>query len=231
MNSAEPSSPVSGERSSISDRAQHLIRHAPHAAKIYTRRGDQGASIQIDGTKLSKSSAQITAIGLCDQAQSWLGVVIANLSCACHELKKPLHHIQRLFYQLQSDLAVPGCQLITHADTIALEKQIDAWTAIVPHIPAFILPGGSVTGANLQYARTVTRTAERAIVAFKDEQPDRVRPEDEQFINRLSDYLFTMARYANHLDHVPETLSNADDERTMGKHGQKIESLVQKEDE
>lgn len=218
------SSAASRERSKMSSSAKQLIKNAPHAPKIYTRHGDHGASIQIDGTKLSKSSAQIAAIGLCDQAQSWLGVVIAQLSSACTELKKPLHHIQRLFYRLQSDLAVPGCQLITSDDTTALEKQIDAWTAIVPHIPAFILPGGSVTGANLQYARTLARNAERAIVSFKDEQPDRVRPEDEKFINRLSDYLFTMARYANHLDHVPETLSSKEDEHTMGKHGHKIES-------
>lgn len=195
----------------ISKEARELIDKARHGAKIYTRRGDRGFSAQLDGSHLSKSSGQIRAIGRCDSAQSWLGVVIAGLSPACERLRGPLVGVQRALYRLQSDLAVPGCRLITADDTAALEQQIDQWNEAVPHIPAFILPGGSPTGAALQYARTLVRDAEREIVAFAEEQPDRVPAADEKYINRLSDYLFTMATYANHLDGVRETLSKEDE--------------------
>ncbi len=209
----------SASKGSISPQAEHLIEHARHSDKIYTRRGDRGFSAQLDGSHLSKASTQIRAIGRCDSAQSWLGVVIAGLSPACEELRKPLIDVQRSLYRLQSDLAVPGVRLITADDTTALEHQIDAWNEAVPHIPAFILPGGSPTGAALQYARTLVRDAERGIVSFAEEQPDRVHSADKKYINRLSDYLFTMATYANHLDGVKETLSKEDPDQPQQPQG------------
>ncbi len=214
--SSTPTASNGGHKGTISPQAERLIEHAHHTAKIYTRRGDRGFSAQLDGSHLSKASAQIRAVGRCDSAQSWLGVVIAGLSPACQELRKPLIDVQRSLYRLQSDLSVPGCRLITSDDTTGLEQQIDAWNDAVPHIPAFILPGGSPTGAALQYARTLVRDAERAIVSFADEQPDRVPTTDKKYINRLSDYLFTMATYANHLDGVKETLSKEESDQPQG---------------
>lgn len=207
LHSASATNAGKSRQGSISKQAKNLIEHARHSAKIYTRRGDRGFTAQLDGSHVSKASTQINAVGRCDSAQSWLGVVIAGLSPACQKLKSQLIDVQRSLYRLQSDLAVPGCRLITSNDTTALEHQIDAWTAVVPHIPAFILPGGSPTGAALQYGRTLVRDAERAIVAFAEEEPDRVPANDKKYINRLGDYLFTMATYANHLDGVKETLS------------------------
>ena len=194
-------------RETMTAAAKSLVKNAPHGPKIYTRHGDKGSSIQIDGTKLSKSDPQIAAVGSLDAAQSWLGLVIAELSDACAELREPLIALQQKFYQVQSDVAVPGCEFIDDDDTAALEQAIDSFMSRVETIPAFVLPGGSPTGARLHYARTLARAAERACVAFSEAKPCRVRPEDLKFVNRLSDYLFAMARYANHLDGTCEAIA------------------------
>ncbi|MEE1324190.1 MAG: cob(I)yrinic acid a,c-diamide adenosyltransferase [Bifidobacteriaceae bacterium] len=198
---------VTKPRETMTAAAENLVKNAPHGPKIYTRHGDKGSSIQIDGTKLSKSDPQIIALGSLDAAQSWIGLVIAELSDACAELREPLITIQQKFYQVQSDIAVPGCEFIDDDDTAALEQAIDGFMSHVETIPAFVLPGGSPTGARLHYARTLTRTAERACVSFNEAKACRVRPEDLKFINRLSDYLFAMARYANHLDGTCEAIA------------------------
>lgn len=201
--------------SAMTDSARKLVENAPHGEKIYTRHGDRGSSIQIDGTKLAKSDPQIEAVGRLDATQSWLGLVIATLSDACSRLADPLTTVQRKLYQVQSDIAVPGCEFITDKDTAMLEQGIDHFMEKISVIPAFILPGGSPTGARLHYGRTLCRTAERACVALQEVKPDRVRPEDLKFINRLSDYLFAMARYANYLDRVPERLASEKDEASL----------------
>lgn len=174
---------------------------------IYTKRGDKGSSRQLDGKFISKSSPQILAVGALDEAQSWIGIVIADLSKECEQLRKPLLKLQHKLYYLQADISVDDHSTITEDDVTFMEKEIDRMMGELPPIRAFILPGGSHTGAQLQYARTLARRAERACVVFHGERPDRVQPEGLKFINRLSDYLFAMARYANHLDGTPEVLS------------------------
>lgn len=177
------------------------------SGKIYTKRGDSGSSRQIDGKYISKSSPQIVAVGALDEAQSWLGLIIADLSMATAELREPLVRIQRDFYHLQADISVDGSNNISEDEVAYLEGEIDRMMGSVEVIPAFILPGGGHTAAQLQYARTLARKAERACVVFHVEQPDRVGVAQLKFINRLSDYLYAMARYANHLDGVSEVLS------------------------
>ncbi|MCI1978295.1 MAG: cob(I)yrinic acid a,c-diamide adenosyltransferase [Bifidobacteriaceae bacterium] len=177
------------------------------AGKIYTKRGDKGSSRQMDGKFISKSDPQILAVGALDEAQSWLGIVIADLTPACAELKPELIQIQRKLYYLQADISIVEHASITEDDATALESGIDRMMDAVEPIHAFILPGGGHTGAQLQYARTLARRAERACVAFHEEKPERVNPEDLKFINRLSDYLYAMARYANHLDGISEVRS------------------------
>lgn len=191
------------KHSSLDRSAKDLIDHAPHSSKIYTRHGDQGSSFQIDGTFISKSNSHFDALGTLDTAQSWIGVIRASLSSSCHELDEDLCFVQQKLYQLQSDVAVKGCHFITDDDVCILEKSIDHWMSLIPPINAFILPGGGVTGAQLHYARTLVRTAERACVAYN--LTDRsLSPADLAFVNRLSDYLFAMARYANHCDGISE---------------------------
>jgi ATP:cob(I)alamin adenosyltransferase len=174
---------------------------------IYTKRGDKGSSRQMDGKFISKSDPQILAVGALDEAQSWLGLVIADLTPECAELKPDLIQVQHKLYYLQADISIDDRSTIEEVEVTHLEKEIDRMMNAIPPIRAFILPGGGHTGAQLQYARTLARRAERACVVFHDVRPDRVKPEGLKYINRLSDYLFAMARYANHLDGVDEILS------------------------
>ncbi|KRM86297.1 cob(I)yrinic acid a,c-diamide adenosyltransferase [Liquorilactobacillus vini] len=173
--------------------------------KIYTKVGDQGQTKQASGKMVSKTDPQIVALGDLDQLQSWLGLVISWLSPACKELKPLLLKLQRKLYQLQAQISIKNYSTITATDTAELEKKIDQWMAAVPAIHEFILPGGKPTGAGLQYARTLARQAERAVVKLAEIQ--QLEPAVLTYLNRLSDYLFAMARYANYLDGEPEITS------------------------
>lgn len=97
-------------------------------------------------------------------------------------------------------------QEITPDKVKELESRIDKITQQYPRIPAFILPGGSITAANLQYSRTLARRAERSLVELNDKKQP-ISPFNLEYINRLSDYLFTLARYANVLDGYQEVKS------------------------
>lgn len=167
--------------------------------KIYTKVGDQGLTKQVTGKMIPKDDLQIIALGDVDELQSYIGVVIANLSENCLELNDELQELQRDLYNLEADIVVKHHHEIDDAKVQALEKRIDELTPKLPKIPEFILPGGMKTGANLQYARTIARRAERSMVTLnRDEQ--ELSESNLRYINRLSDYLFTLGRYANVLD-------------------------------
>lgn len=176
--------------------------------KIYTKVGDHGYTKQVSGKMVPKYDLQIESLGAIDELQSYLGVVIASLSQNCAELKNELINRQRELYLLQADIVVARKHAITAKTVTQLEKRIDQIQDKFPKIPEFILPGGGITGAHLQYARTLARRTERIMVKYSNLE----EPLDEaclKYINRLSDYLFTLARYANHLDGVNEIKSKA----------------------
>lgn len=174
--------------------------------KIYTKVGDKGLTKQVTGKMVPKYDLQIEALGDVDELQSYLGVVIANLSKNCLQLKDELQDVQRNLYQLQADIVVKHHQEITHETVQQLEHRIDQLTPQIPSIPEFILPGGKATGANLQYARTVARCTERALVKLSLNEQE-LSDDVLKYINRLSDYLFTLGRYANVLDNYTEIKS------------------------
>lgn len=174
--------------------------------KIYTRVGDQGMTKQVSGRMVAKTDAQIVALGEIDELQSYLGVVVTSLKADQTQLRVELSDVQRKLYALEADISVKRHQEMTPADTTALEARVDDFTAQTPALKEFILPGGSPAGANLQYARTVARRAERAAVALNAVQP--LDPAILTYLNRLSDYLFAMARYVNALDGYTEIPSN-----------------------
>ena len=167
--------------------------------KIYTKVGDQGLTKQVSGKMVAKDSAQITALGDIDELQSYLGVVIANLSKNCLELNDELQELQRNLYLLEADIVVRRRHEIDDDKVKKLEKRIDELTPKIPKIPEFILPGGMKTGANLQYAQTIARRAERSMVTL-DRQEQKLASSNLKFINPLPDYIFTLGRYANVLD-------------------------------
>lgn len=177
--------------------------------KIYTKVGDKGQTKQVSGKMVAKDDLQIIALGDVDELESYIGVVIANLSSKTAVLTKELQNLQRNLYLLEADIVVDKRHEINDEKVTALEKRIDELTPKLPKIPEFILPGGMKTGANLQYARTIARRAERSLVKLNREEQE-LAPSNLKYINRLSDYLFTLGRYANVLDGYQDLKSKVD---------------------
>lgn len=175
--------------------------------KIYTKVGDAGQTKQVTGKMVANTDAQIEALGAIDEFQSYLGVAVAALSSVTQDLAAELQTVQKRLYVLQADLAVPRSNKMTPADTAWLEERIDKYWDVLPRLNAFIVPGGpqNGAGAQLQYARTLARRAERAVVALTQQQA--VTPACMTYLNRVSDYLFALARYANWRDGYAEVLS------------------------
>lgn len=171
--------------------------------KIYTRTGDDGTTGLVDGSRLSKDAPRMAAIGDVDELNSSLGVVALHLS---GDALARLRRIQNDLFDLGADIATPAAPdddfapgemvlRVIPRQVERLEAEIDAMNAALAPLTSFILPGGSAASAALHVARTVARRAERALVAAA--QVDRINPSAVQYVNRLSDYLFVMARAHN----------------------------------
>ncbi|MBZ0288377.1 MAG: cob(I)yrinic acid a,c-diamide adenosyltransferase [Anaerolineae bacterium] len=167
--------------------------------KIYTKTGDDGTTSLFSGGRVSKTHLRVEAYGTVDELNSVLGVVRA------HEPHPQtdgwLAQIQRQLFNLGADLATP---LDAKADWVVrmdgetvlwLEALIDEMTAQLPELKHFILPGGSLTAAQLHVARTVCRRAERLAVALQEQEA--IGEHVLHYLNRLSDFLFTLARWEN----------------------------------
>jgi len=160
--------------------------------KIYTKTGDKGTTASFDGERISKDALRLRAYGTVDEANSILGVV---LSLSKEEnTKKWLKIIQNDLFIIQAELAGAPEEL-TSQKTTGLEETIDELTSEVGELIHFILPGGTKSGAMLHYARTVVRRAEREVVALS--KKEHVSQEILTYLNRLSDFLFTLARFEN----------------------------------
>ena len=161
--------------------------------KIYTRTGDDGTSGLVDGSRVSKSSVRMAAIGEVDEANAAIGMAIAELIPG--DLTEHLLGIQNDMFDLGADLATPGeiGLRIVASQVARLEQAIDVMNAELEPLQSFILPGGSIAVAALHLARTVVRRAERAAVALNESEP--LNPQLLAYLNRLSDLLFVTARY------------------------------------
>jgi cob(I)alamin adenosyltransferase len=159
-------------------------------SKIYTRTGDDGSTGLGDGTRVSKDSARVSAYGTVDEANSAIGVVLAQELPT--EVREDLVSIQHQMFDLGGELCIPGHAAIFDADVDRLEHTLDRYNADLPPLKDFILPGGGAAAAFCHLARTVTRRAEREVVTLSHH--DAVRPEAIRYLNRLSDLLFVLAR-------------------------------------
>jgi len=161
--------------------------------KIYTRTGDDGSSGLVDGSRVSKSSVRMAAIGEVDEANAAIGMAIAELIPG--DLTEHLLGIQNDMFDLGADLATPGeiGLRIVASQVARLEQAIDVMNAELEPLQSFILPGGSIAVAALHLARTVVRRAERAAVTLNESEP--LNPQLLAYLNRLSDLLFVTARY------------------------------------
>jgi cob(I)alamin adenosyltransferase len=162
--------------------------------KIYTRTGDGGSAGLVDGSRVSKSSLRMTAIGEVDEANAFLGVAIAALGLAPEAQR--LSAIQNDLFDLGADLATPGevggALRIVASQVERLEHEIDSMNASLAPLTSFILPSGSAAVSALHVARAVVRRAERATVALNECEP--LNSEVLAYLNRLSDHLFVCAR-------------------------------------
>lgn len=196
--------------------------------KIYTKTGDRGTTSLFGGKRVNKNSARIEAYGQVDELNTLIGVIISNLrqyssseaqrsrevttkvsSRQARTIKEKLLRIQAELFVLGSDLSSPlsvkvKIPRISKSHITRLEKEIDGWEKQLPSLKNFILPSGYVVGAGLHLARAICRRAERAIVGLT--QQEKINQNALVYINRLSDWFFVAARYANHLDKIPETI-------------------------
>jgi len=160
-------------------------------SKIYTRTGDDGSTGLGDGTRTRKDSARVEAYGTVDEANSAIGVILANGSVP-ETLRSMLTDVQHDLFELGGELCIPGHVAIVEAHVESLEDALDAANANLPALKDFILPGGGPAAAACHVARTVVRRAERRTATLADHED--VRPEVLRYLNRLSDLLFVYAR-------------------------------------
>ncbi|SMO56403.1 cob(I)yrinic acid a,c-diamide adenosyltransferase [Fodinibius sediminis] len=175
--------------------------------KIYTKRGDSGRTSLFGGQRVSKSEQRIQAYGTVDELNSFLGLA-ASYELSDHGRQR-IKKIQRMLFVLGADLATPSSsqtriERTSQEDVEFLEEAIDEMEQELDPLKNFILPGGSQAGATLHIARTICRRAEREVVACQQAENSKVSDLSIRFLNRLSDFLFVMARYENKQQDTPE---------------------------
>jgi len=175
--------------------------------KIYTRTGDAGETSLFGGARVPKSDARIEAYGTVDELNSFLGV--ARAAWPSSPIDPQLAAAQADLFEIGAHLASPGTSRFPGVETARIEELehgIDAIEDELAPLKSFILPGGSLAASHLHVARVVCRRAERLVVALRDES--EATKSSIAYLNRLSDYLFVAARFANHragVDDVPWT--------------------------
>ncbi|MCM1521476.1 MAG: cob(I)yrinic acid a,c-diamide adenosyltransferase [Muribaculaceae bacterium] len=174
---------------------------------LYTRTGDAGTTALVGGSRIAKNSLRVSAYGDVDELNSHLGLVQAYAAAitGAETEASMLLDIERMLFSIGATLATPGptqCKALTPEALALLETSIDTLDSIVEPQRNFILPGGTVAAAEAHVARTVCRRAERSILTLNEAEP--VDPAIISYINRLSDWLFILARRLNSLAGVSD---------------------------
>lgn len=187
--------------------------------KIYTKTGDSGETALYGGTRVSKASARVDSYGNIDELNSFIGVAKAHISD--ENILSQLKNIQFNLFTLGSEAATPTDKLmlangksrlslvLDEKDIEELEIWMDEMEASLQPLQYFILPGGGSGATAFHVARTVCRRAERSLVFLNESEP--VRPELIKYLNRLSDYLFVLARFVSQLNGEKEEYWNPND--------------------
>lgn len=161
--------------------------------QIATRTGDMGTTGLGDNTRVSKDSLRVHAMGEVDELNSNLGVLLCEeLPAAVRDL---LVEMQHQLFNLGGELSIPGFELLKPEAVLALDAALAQHNAQLPRLQEFILPAGTRAAALAHVCRTVARRAERAVVALERQEPLKDTP--RQYLNRLSDLLFVLARVLN----------------------------------
>jgi len=185
----------------------HLLNNIK--MKIYTKTGDKGETGLFGGERVSKSNLRLNAYGSIDELNSFLGLAIIEITSV--EIRNLLNDLQNKLFVLGSDLATPETEknkklIITRLpDSYILETEqaIDKYEAQLEELKNFILPGGSKGSALLHICRTISRRAEREVVALKN--TEHIGENIVIFLNRLSDLFFVLSRFENKYSNIPDT--------------------------
>jgi len=172
--------------------------------KIYTKTGDDGTTALVSGPRRQKHDLRVEAYGTIDETNSAIGIVRLHTT-DMPELDRMLMLIQNDLFDLGADLATPDTGKpidyeplrIVAAQVVRLEGDIDRLNADLEPLKSFVLPAGSPAAAHLHLARTISRRAERLMVALSRSEDEIVGAEALKYVNRLSDFLFVAARHAN----------------------------------
>lgn len=180
---------------------------------IYTRTGDSGMTSLVGGRRVPKNSPRVCAYGAVDELNAIIGLLRAHSDGLGGSVTGTLLRVSNTLFDIGAYLATPSCadgekvppMLQRLSDELpALEHMIDLLDSEVPELRQFILPGGSTGAAHAHVARTVCRRAEREILSLAD-TGEEIAPVVLNYINRLSDYLFVLARYINMSAGIPDT--------------------------
>jgi cob(I)alamin adenosyltransferase len=193
---------------------------ANRLSTIVTRTGDDGTTGLGDGSRTGKDDARIRVIGEVDELNATLGVLLAEP--LPDEVRADLVDVQHDLFDLGGELSIPGHRILAEGHAARLEQRVQHYNETLPRLAEFILPGGSRAAALAHVSRTVCRRAERALVALaqaaspsearsaKDGQPDAVSASARQYLNRLSDLMFVLARVINRTDGIEDVLWRRD---------------------
>ncbi len=196
--------------------------------RVYTGGGDNGESSLVDGSRRKKSDQRFDVVGLCDEVNSWLGMVLMEIErLPDHDdggertgvirvqtvIGEAVSRVQNELFDLGAEMACPPetlpdyMVLISQEQTDVLVSEMDAWLASLSELTSFILPSGSAPVAAAHMARTVVRRLERSVVTLKEREGDEsVRPVVCVYLNRLSDWLFVMGRWISSTLNEEESL-------------------------
>ncbi|MCI8997776.1 MAG: cob(I)yrinic acid a,c-diamide adenosyltransferase [Muribaculaceae bacterium] len=173
---------------------------------LYTRTGDAGTTSLVNGTRVPKNSPRVNAYGTIDELNAHIGLLQAQTAFLDNFVNETLLRVNNLLFNIGAYLAdgsEGAVPMLTDDDVTALENAIDTLDSMVPQLRQFVLPGGSVGASQAHVARTICRRAERDILTLSDSGAV-VSSLVTTYINRLSDYLFILARYINHATGTPE---------------------------
>jgi cob(I)alamin adenosyltransferase len=180
-------------------------------SKIATRTGDNGTTGLGDGSRVSKDSLRVHAMGDVDELNSHIGLLL------CEELpptlREELVSIQHDLFDLGGELCIPGYTLITEAHVARLDKLLEKYNADLPPLKDFILPAGSRAAALAHVCRTICRRGERAIVTLGNSEMLNDHP--RQYMNRLSDLMFVLSRVLNRFAGGSDVLWEKDRKREV----------------
>ena len=174
-------------------------------SKIYTRTGDDGTTGLGDGSRVAKDSIRVEAYGTVDEANSAIGMILAQNSVA-ETIRACLVEVQHDMFELGGELCIPGHSAVKQEFIDRLEAQLDDFNEDLPRLKEFILPGGGPAAAACHLARTIVRRAERRVGTLS--ATEDVRSECGKYLNRLSDLLFVVARVLARAESGQEVLWN-----------------------